>query len=368
MAGRMLVLGAAALAVVTAMTMTATGASAEVRPFGPQQTVAGGCGPGLGDALVTADGSMRGFVDCLTVSGGQIRFVSRNADGTVNPSEHTGLQGTVLGIAYDSTGTYVLYYRASEIRIGKRTNAGVYSSRAVDSWSGVVPPTGDVIAAGGQWLGVWSKQVGPGGEFAQVDLFQGGTTTAPRRITTDLADDTEPSLAYSGFMPVLVWTRQQAPEVPGPADLRVAKLINGSWESRLFASAGELNYTPDLRITGGQTFVTWGRDGYIVVASNAGGSFTSHTFAVPGGEPRVAVAKAGEVVTGVFVTWNRPVEGDSRVFFAETVGSGGSVVTTPWSGTYLTDPGYAVVGIGATGDKATVVYRSFTTVYSRSQT
>jgi hypothetical protein len=364
----MLVLGAAALTAVTAMTMTATGAFAAVRPFGPEQTLAGGCGTGLGDALVTADGSVRGFVDCLTPSGPQIRFVSRRADGTVNPSEQTGLSGTVLGMAYDSTATYVLLYTDLSIVIAKRTNAGAYSARAVDSWSGVVPPTGDVIAAGGQWLGVWSKQVGPGGEFAQTDLFQGGSTTATHRITTDPADDTEPSLAYSGSIPVLVWSRQQAPAVPGPADLRVAKLISGRWESRLFASSGERNYSPDIRITGGQTFVAWGRDGVVVVASNVSGSFTSHTFATPGANPRVAAATASGLVTGVFVAWNRPVDGNNRVFFAETVGSGGSVVTTRWNGAFLTDVGFAVVGTGATGDNATVVYRSFTTVYSRSQT
>jgi hypothetical protein len=293
--------------------------------------------------------------------------VSRNPNGTVNASEDTGFSGTVLGMAYDSTATYVLFYTELAIVIAKRTTAGAYSARAVDSWSGVVPPTGDVIAAGGQWLGVWSKQVGPGGEFAQTDLVQGGTTTAPHRITTDPADDNEPSLAYSGTVPVLVWSRQQAPGLPGPADLRVAKLINGSWQSRLFASAGERNYTPDIRAAGGQTFVTWGRDGLIVVASNASGSFSSHTFATRGTAPKVAAATASGLVTGVLVTWTPSTDGSAHVFYAETVGSGGSVVSSPWSGIYLTGNGNATVGIGAFGEHATVVYRSFTAVYSRTQ-
>jgi hypothetical protein len=253
--------------------------------------------------------------------------------------------------------------------IAKRTNVGAYSARTIDFWSGVVPPTGDVIASGGRWFGVWSKQVGPGGEFAQTDLFYGASDTPPTRLTTDGADDTEPSLAYSGTIPVLVWSRQQAPAVPGPADLRVAKLIDGRWESRLFASAGERNYTPDVRIVGGQTLVTWGRDGRIVVASNATGSFTSRTFATPGLTPRVAASTSGGLVNGIFVTWTSEVDGSGRVFFAETLGAPGNVVVgNPWSGAYLTGSGHATVGIGVAGDRATVVFRGFTAVYARTQT
>lgn len=359
MARRVLVVAIAALA---AMVTAVPAASAAVRPFGPAVTVVGGCVPGLGDAVVTSDGSVRGFVDCPSSIGPRIRFFSRNAAGPPNPSEDTGFGGTVLAVAYDTTAAYVLFYTDSAIWIGKRTNAGVYSSRAVDSWSGVVPPTGDVIARDGQWFGVWSKQVGPGGEFAQLELFQAGTAYPIRRITNRPdVDDVEPSLAYSGAIPVLVWSRLQDPALPGQSDLWVAKFLGGGWQSRVFATLGVNNHSPDISTAGGLTFVTWGRDSRIVVASNRTGSFTSHTFNTGGFGPKVAASTSAGLVDHVFVTWN----GGNRVFFAETASSGS--VTEVWDGTNITGPGTAVVGIGAYAGKATVAYRSETTVDLRSQ-
>jgi hypothetical protein len=362
---RLLVVSVATLAAVLTASTTA---SAAVRPFGPPQTVAGGCGPGFGDAVVAADGSVRGFADCDTSAGRLIRFFSRTAGGTVNPSERTGFVGVVLGVAYDGTATYVLFYDRTRILIGKRTEAGAYSSRVVDGWSGgVVPPTGDVIARNGQWFGVWSEQFGPGGEFAQVDLVQAGSAYQVRRITFGPEDDIEPSLAYRGATPVMVWSRQQTPAVPGPADLRIASFVNGSWQSRLFASAGDQNYSPDLAVVGGLTFVAWNRDDHVVVAGNYGGSYASRTFNTPGYGPRVAASASAGGVTHVFVTWTvlGSSDAENRVFFAETASPGS--VTGTWSGTYITGPGTAAFAVGAYAGKATVAYRTDAALYLRSQ-
>lgn len=349
--------------------MTGTAASAAVRPFDAPQTVAGGCAPGLGDAVTAADGSVRGFVDCSTAAGPRIRFFSRTPAGTVNPSEQTGFAGTVLGVADDATGTYVLFYTDSAIVIGKRTTAGAYSSRVVDAWSGVVPPTGDVIARDGQWFGVWSEQVGPGGEFAQTDLFQAGTAFPVRQVTFNTAvDDFEPSLAYSGSLPVLVWTRATDPAVPGPSDLWVSKLVGGAWQSRVFASAGVYNYTPDVAVAGGVTIVTWGRDDRVVVASNRTGSaFVSRTFNTGGYQPKVAASTTAGVVDHVFLTWTVPVEQGTtaRAFFAETASDGG--VSGTWDGAYLTDPPSAAFAVGGFGGRATVSYRTISSVFVRTQ-
>ncbi|HEY6749606.1 MAG TPA: hypothetical protein VI357_28300 [Mycobacteriales bacterium] len=135
-----------------------------------------------------------------------------------------------------------------------------------------MPPRGDVVARDGLWFGVWTKQVGPGGEFADVELFQGGSAQPFRRIVNrpDLAD-VDPALAYSGTIPVLVWSRLQQPERPGPADVWVAKYLNGGSQSRVFASLGSLNLSPDIATAGGLTFVTWERAGAIVVAGNSTG-------------------------------------------------------------------------------------------------
>lgn len=247
-------------------------AGAAVRPFGPEVVAAGACGLGLGEAATAPDGSFRGFAECGGSTDAPIRFFSRTAAGAENPSENSGFRGKVLGVTVDTTASYVLFRTVTTISIGKRTNAGAYSSRAVDTWTGVGSPAGDVIAQGGRWFGVWSKQVGPGGEFADVELFQGGSVEPFRRITNRPdVDDLEPTLAYSGTIPVLVWSRLQAPAMPGPSDLWVAKYLNGAWQSRVFASLGTHNSSPDIATAGGLTFVTWSRDGHIVVAGTARG-------------------------------------------------------------------------------------------------
>jgi hypothetical protein len=339
-------------------------ASAAVGPFGPEVVAAGSCGLGLGEAATAPDGSFRGFADCGSTSNARIRFFSRTAAGVVNPSQDSGFRGNVLGVTVDATATYVLFRTPTTISIGKRTNAGVYSSRAVDTWSGVVPPTGDVIARDGRWFGVWDKQVGPGGEFADVELFQGGSVEPFRRITTRPdVDDLQPALVYSGTIPVLVWSRLQAPAVPGPSDLWVAKYLNGGWQSRVFASLGTHNSSPDIATAGGLTFVTWERDGAIVVAGNRTGSFASHTFLTPGSAPKVAASATAGPVDRVFTTWTAS---NHRIFFAETAASD---AVTGWQGIYLTTyPVTAAVGLDSQAGKAVVAYSTDTGVQLRAQT
>jgi hypothetical protein len=349
----------------TAVLASTTPASAAIRPFAPPQTVVGGCSTSFADSVVTSTGALAGFATCPSPSGVPIRFFSRNADGTVNPSQGSGFTGIVLGVASDATATYVLYFTDSEIRIGKRTTAGAFSSRAVDSWGGAaVYPTGDVIARDGRWFGVWSEQVGPGGEFAQTDLFAAGSTVAVHRVTAAGADDVEPTLAYSGPLPVLIWTRATAPAVPGPSDLMVAKYISGAWEpERVFAGVGTNNYSPDVHIAAGRTFVTWYRDGFIRVAGNATGSFTSHQFNTGGYEPRVATSTTGGAVDHVFVAWTRA--GGAGTFFAESASTGS--VLGPWDGASVTPAGARAVGVGGHATRATVTYGTDTAVVARTQ-
>jgi hypothetical protein len=351
------------IAVVAVAAVTVSTASAAVRPFGPEVVAAGACGQGLGEATTAPDGSFRGFADCGFTPDARIRFFSRTAAGAVNPSEDSGLRGNVLGVTADTTATYVLFRTMTTISIGKRTNAGAYSSRAVDTWTGVVPPGGDVIARDGRWFGVWSKQVGPGGEFADVELFQGGSVEPLRRITSRSdVDDLQPALVYSGTIPVLVWSRLQGSEAGGPSDLWVAKYLNGGWQSRVFASLGTHNSRPDIATAGGLTFVTWERDGSIVVAGNRTGSFLSHTFLTPGFAPKVGASATAGPVDHVFTTWTA---GDNRVFFAETASSD---AVTGWEGIFLTANAVAnALGVDSQAGKATVAYSTATDVRLRSQ-
>ena len=274
-------------------------------------------------------------------------------------------------MAFDNTASYVLFATPVDIRIGKRTNAGAFSSRVVDTGTGgVTVPTGDVIAKDGQWFGVWSKQVGPGGEFAQMELFSAASNLPVRQVTFTAGDvdDFEPTLAYSASTPVLIWTRLEAPAVPGPSDLYKAKFLNGGWEApQLFASAGTNNFVPDMAIAGGHTFVTWNRDGFVWVASNPGGSFSSRMFNTGGFLPKVAASTTSGFVDHVFVAWTAfgATPGQDRAFFAESA-TNGSVHMT-WDGTNVAPVGTFTLGVGGAATKGTVTYTGANAVTIRSQ-
>jgi hypothetical protein len=356
-----------AVVVATAVAL-AIPAGAVIRPFAPQQTLVGGCASFDADAVTRSTGSVVGFATCPGPSGNNIRFFSRRANGTVNPSEATGFSGSVLGVADDGTATYVLFYDGRDIEIGKRTNAAAYSSRVVDAGVGTGEffPSGDVIARNGQWFGAWTKRVGPGGDFAQLELFSAGSVVPVTQVTHTSGDvfDSSPTMAYSGSTPVLIWTRSTGIEDVPSADLYVSKYINGTWQAtRAFATAGQINSTPDMHIAGGRTFVTWERDGFIWVASNPTGSFSSRRFNTGGFHPFVSASTTGGVVDHIFVAWTS-FTGD-RVFFAESATSGSVHMT--WDGAHVGPAGSDAFAVRGFGTKATVVYGTGSSVASRTQ-
>jgi hypothetical protein len=348
---------------VAAVIMASSPAVAAVRPFNAEQTLAGGCAAFDGDAVMTTDGAVRGFATCPSPSGESIRFFSRNPDGTVNPSQTSGFFGRVLGVTYDSTATYVLFQSADGVSIGKRTNAGAFSSRVVDA---AVPfeafVSGDVIAQNGQWFGVWSKPADDA--FGQSDLFYAASALPVRHVTTTSGtDDIQPTLAYSGSMPVLIWPRFDF--ATGDSNLMVSKFISGAWvNTRVFASAGMSNFEPDMHIAAGLTFVTWYRDGFIWVASNPGGTFTSRMFNTGGYGPHVAASVTAGAVDHIFVTWTSFTQ--NRVFFAESASTG--TVGGTWDGTHIGPTGSIGWATGGFQTKGTAVYATGQSVASRTQT
>ena len=169
----------AAVVAVMAVTTSTTAVGAAVRPFNAAQTVAGGCTADSGDSVMSSGGSLFGYAEC---QGSLIRFFSRQPQRDGQPQPGHGLLRPGAGRGGRLTASYVLFATPVDIRIGKRTNAGVFSSRVVDTGTGgVTVPTGDVIAKDGQWFGVWAKQVGPGGEFAQMELFSAGSASPSAR-------------------------------------------------------------------------------------------------------------------------------------------------------------------------------------------
>jgi hypothetical protein len=232
-------------------------------------------------------------------------------------------------------------------------------------------PTGDVIAKDGQWFGVWSKQVGPGGTSAQTELFSAGSVLPVRRVTTSAAnDDQQPTLAYSASIPVMIWSRSAAPASSEFSDLYKAKFIGGTWEApQPFATLGSANFDPDMQIAGGRTFVAWNRGVGVWVASNPFGPFTSHHFNTTGFRPKVAASTTGGVVDHIFVLFTTfgPRLEVNQPFFAESASDGS--VDLAWDGTRIAPAIAYGLGVGGHATKGTATYwdRTANAVAIRSQ-
>ncbi len=130
-------------------------------------------------------------------------------------------------------------------------------------WASTAPlAQGDVVATGGRWWAVWREHVAPGGgpgdEFDQTELFQaytvGGTYVPRERITTNSSWDSAPALALTPattFPVRLVWARGGSDFEAAESDLRRALGdAGGGWISTTLATAGFLNFWPDVQMLG----------------------------------------------------------------------------------------------------------------------
>jgi hypothetical protein len=323
------------------------------------------------DQVQDAAGATHGFSD-LWGSGcndeAAIRYFE--GSGTTWTSEATPYRGFVVAVAWDTTGTYLLYVDIArlDLRITKRLTDGTYTGGRLLSTNVSFDGSGaqgDVVATGGRWWAVWREHVAPGGgpgtEFDQTELFQaysiGGVLHGRQRITSNPRWDSAPTLALTPattFPARLVWARGGSDFGPGTeTDLRRALgNQNGGWVSTTLATAGFLNFWPDMAVLGTTTYVTWNRDGRTVQANDAGGTFLSRTFLTPAAQnhrPRIVVAP-GHVVVG----WT--TFGSFPAFVAERVGSTWTgTVASPASATRL----QVLAGVAATGGDATATIVSF---------
>ena len=337
--------------------------AAAVGPFGSDVILAD-CIPGPMGASIASDGTTRGFIPCTGgVGDGAIGYF-RHKPGLALVKDPSPYTGKVLATAWDGVDAlYVIFTQGSDLKVAKRTEStGAYSGTTLlASGAGVVPFTADVVASAGKWWAVWSAQTGPGGEFAQTELFQRHTllgAAATTRITHTAASvgDAQPTLGYNGGLVTLISSRTTNPAIPGPSDLRIATSTGGSWTSTTLASAGTTNDRPDSVNVNGVTYVAWQRDGAIVQADNAGGTFATHTFATHGVGPKVG-ASGGRV----FVGWTIGSSSSQQLFFAER--SAGS-----WTGVVLASfPGVAAAVLGQ-GGKARAIYGEDERFHLRAQT
>jgi hypothetical protein len=221
--------------------------------------------------------------------------------------------------------------------------------------SQVTIPTADIGAEGGKWWAVWTEQVGPGGEFAPLQLFQAKTFGTPAdhqqiTVTGPDVDNTQPSISLDTRGAVMAWTRQTAPAADGPSDLWVATNPNTAWSSRMFSSLGTHNNSADVKRVAGPTFLTWVRDGRIVEAENTTGTWTSHVFLTPGSEPRV-----GATSGSIFVVWTAA----NGVFYAR-----GNKGSRSFVGQSVSAPGTHLDTTVAAFGKDTLLIRSGLRLYS----
>jgi hypothetical protein len=290
--------------------------------------------------------------------------------GATWTQETTPYRGWVMGVAWDTTGSYLLYLDTRPgqgIRITKRLTDGTYTSGRLLSpnWASAFATQGDVVASGGQWWAVWAEFVGEHRELFQA-YTMGGVSHARQRITSNPLDDWAPTLALtpgSTFPLTLIWVRGGSAVGPEPpSDLRRALgTASGTWSSSTLATAGFLNAWPDARVVGTTTYLTWIRDDRAMVADNQTGRFVSHRFntpAVPFGRPRVGVSSGI-----VFVGWTTTV---NRTFVAAR---GGGV----WSGAYASPAGLPrsqrLVGLAPNAGKATALNLSINSrLYATTET
>jgi hypothetical protein len=316
--------------------------------------------PGTADAAFGGN-TIRGFASFDDCSYAIYYFQGGTQGYTRTVAPYTGV---VLGVDADETATYLIYRmtdpigRTTGIGVTKRSHGGTfYPTRVLSEAAAtqVVLPTADIAAEGGRWWAVWTEQVGPGGEFASQQLFQAktyGTAADHQQITFTAADvdNTEPSISLDSRGAVMAWTRQTAPEMPGPSDVRIATNPDTAWTSRVFSDAGTFNRTADVKRISGFTFVALVRDGRIVEAENTTGRWTRHVFLTPGDRPRVGATSGSQ-----FVTWTA----GGRVFYAR-----GNKGSQSFVGQYVSAPGTVLDTMVTANGKGTLLIRSGLRLYS----
>jgi hypothetical protein len=351
---------ATALLVVTALPAGA------IPPFGPVVTVASapsGCTIDSvnGDATV-ASGVIRGFFN-FSGSGcdsDEIWFVG--GFGTTWKVLLTPYRGRVLA-SDQLSGAFVLFSASTGIYLGERSlGNGTYLDpprQLSPTAPGAVTPQGTVLAGpSNTWWAVWTEQVGPGGEFAQTELFQAKTYSndlARTQVTNNPDNDSQPALAFRPGGGELVFVRDDGfGNEPTHSYLRLATAsgLTGAWAGSQFAAIG-INTDPSIDTTPGttgHTYVAWLRDGQVFESDDRSGSFQHKAFVSDGLSTDIGVAGGR-----TRVVWSE--EGDGTVL-AERLGSGGWTKGTVYPAASRLRP--LVLG-------TTVLMASATRIYARTE-
>ena len=320
-------------ALAAALLVAAAAPAAAIPPLGPIVTVApapSGCTIDSvnGDATIGGGSVIRGFFNFSGpgCDSDDIWFVG--GFGTSWKVLLTPYRGEVLA-SDQYSGAFVLFSSSTGIYLGERSfGNGTYLDpprQLSPTAPGAVRTDGDVLAGpSNTWWAVWTEQVGPGGEFAQTELFQAktySTDLARTQVTNNPDSDRQPALAFRpGGGGELVFIRDNGDgNAPTHSYLRLATAsgVTGAWAGSQFAAIG-INTDPSIVTTvgpGGHTYIAWLRDGQVFESDDRSGSFLHKAFVSQGLTTHIGVFEGRTKVV-----WSE--EGDGTVL-AERLGSGG---------------------------------------------
>jgi hypothetical protein len=342
-----------------------------MEPFGSIVTVAEpppGCTIGIvnGDAT-QGSGAIRGFANFIGpgCAVDDVWYVA--SAGAAGKKELSPYRGQVLASSQNGVATYVLFANGSGIFLGKRLiGNGAYGAaqQLSPTTPGAVAPQGDVIAGDNDtWWAVWTEQVGPGGEFAQTELFQAktvGGNLGRTQVTDNPDNDSQPALAFKpGGGGALAFIRDNGfGNEPTHSNLPLAQASGGTgvWGGQQLTAVG-INTNPSIDTTpgpGGHIYLAWLRGGQVFEADNLSGAFQHKAF--------VSNARSTSISrsTGqTHVAWAQI--GDGTVM-AERIGDGDWTKASVQASPSRLDP--IVVSAGG---RATVLMASSARIYKRTQ-
>lgn len=322
-------------------------------------------------------GRVHGFVNYSRSADCGNRIFYFEGAGASWTSGATSLRGTVVDVAQDATGTYLLYVidelsETAELAVAKRAADGTVTRLAVlapvagTSGQG----RGSIVARGGKWLAVWPQDGATAGDH---DLYQYGTLypgSSVRPVPVGSADDTAPALALApDGSTVLAFTRRAAGSEPV---VRVARTTDGAaWQSRTAATGVTTrNDFPDLELavsTAG-TFLAWsatvGGIPQVVVADDQTGRWRTQTelpaFLGSSWDPRL-VADGARVMAGYSSGDEYPSD---AVDIAKRTTAAGTWTPVPAGATPPSIDSRGVVGLAASGGRVTAVIFSGDSLYA----
>jgi hypothetical protein len=332
------------------------------------------------DLAADANGVVHGFAAYRRSASCGNRIYYFEGSGTSWTSGRTALFGTVVSVAHDTTGTYLLYIAEDtpgtpRLVVAKRGLDGRTSRLAVVSSvasSAIGEGNGSIVARGGKWLVAFT---GPGSTTGDTDLYQAGnlyssTTAATSLVRNSSAADSSPVLTLGpDGTPTVAW-RRKVGDVPS---IRIAHTTTGtSWAHQPVATGptyAQLSQL-DVAVTAAGTVVGWTQaysgSPRVQVADNLTGSWQVQEppsqFANGEGSWNPALAVSGVKVAAGYSTGDEyPADG---AVVAKRTTTGGTWTTTPAVTGVESIDSFGVVGYALKGTALTAVSVVGDTLYA----